>query len=494
MTTLPAPSATSNASTMDWLKRAEREYLGTAPTWEQRLFVLKMANLTPFPEQMPFLQGLDPHGAICKQLLLSGAIQAGKSFVAAMFVLTLLQWSKIVWVVGPRYDDCRFLLSYLRTWLKLLHNYDDKNSSTPNASDTKWIIHTLDGCRIQSFSSGDPESLAGEAPNVIVMEEAGRQTLEAYYTCRSRRVPRDATLLLVGTMEKSQAWYRQMFNKWGAPHKSDGSIAYSLPSWSNREFYPLGYDDPKIQDAKRELPEDVFLARFAGLPPKPEGLVFPDFDTQSHVRPIHLAERPPDADPFGIYLAPDTPLELWMDPGNHHYAILVVAVVNGTIYVVDEVCERLKITPEMVQICQNKPWWGQITKLRSDVAGKQHHANESAAEAWDRLTGMYPIMWRINPDVAADRTHVLLRPDPLTQQPRVVVDPKCRRLIWEFTEGYQHKIGSDGDPLELFRDQDNDAVKAFGYGAVQRFDPVGKAPAAVKKRKRRPGSWERSVA
>lgn len=426
---------------------------------------------TPWwPEAEPFLQGLDNRGRPVKKELFAGAIQVGKTFHTALAIFSYHPWAKLVWWVAPRFEDAMHGLKYLSAWFAATGNLASANMPPGGG---QWKIATRDGMEIKTQSAQNPENLAGESPDIVVMDEAGRCSYDAYLICRSRVVPKGGRLILCGTFEGADSWYAHLYKRWMAPN-GDSAQAYRLPAWVNRVYYPGGRQDEKILDFEREFAAsrpDVWKARFVGEPASPPGVVFSEFDPEIHVVHCVLGPEPESPDPFTVYLPADSPVELWVDPGYDANRYYVGAVVQSGEhwYTIDEVAERQLQTDQIIDLCRGRPWWKNVTLVRADVASRQHHGNESAAEAWKRCSGLSVFAERVLPEIGADRVHWALRPHPLDGLPRWRIDPKCKRLAWELSEGYRRKMGSDGEPLNIFDDRHNDGCKAHGYGFVQRL-------------------------
>ena len=52
---------------------------------------------------------------------------------------------------------------------------------------------------------------------------------------------------------------------------------------------------------------------------------------------------------------------------------------------------------------------------------------------------------------------------------RIVIDPSCKRLIWELEEGYKYDKTRDGLNKAKPRDENNHLCKAMAYGLVSEF-------------------------
>lgn len=473
----PAPTRASRTASSNWQSSVLRSWLGPHPVWPMRQKVLELAGVTPSPEQLRVLESRLPNGAEASLALVTGGIQAGKSYLTALDILSRIPWvmeGEAIWIVGPDYRQAQWEFRYLLRWLQEL---DWLAEAAQPKGNEPWILTTVFGGRVQTFSSLLTQKLAGEAPVYIAQVEAGQQTEDAFWTCRARANIRPARHLMVGTLENGVTWYARLAKAWSSP-TPEGAVSYTLPTWSNTELFPGGYDNAKIQQAKRELPPTRFDMRYAGLPTAPPGLVFAEYDANVHDRRILLAPRPPEPDPWTVYLDPDTPLEVWIDPGyKGAYAVLAVAVVGGVAYVLDEIYVQDQIDQQVIQTCMRRPWWRLVRRGICDIAGKQHHGTQSTIEVWQAPlaaagAALNIVANKVPLDTGIQRTRVALRVDAL-RRPGLFVDPRCVKLRWELSEGYRYPVDGAGlATSEIPLDTDNHACKALAYGLFAHFGAV----------------------
>jgi hypothetical protein len=326
------------------------------------------------------------------------------------------------------------------------------------------------------------------------MVEAAQQPEEAFWRCFGRTGPSRGWLCINGTLEGSTNWYAGLAKEWsltGDPQDED-RIALKLPSWSNLAKYPGGRSDPQILAFERTLPWYLFEERFAGNPVPPRGLVHTTFNHYLHVRPMQLGGRTDD--PKTIVLPPDVPFRCWVDPGyNHAYAVIAAAIWNDRPYLYDEIHVKGKWHDEVIAMALQRPWWQNVTKVVMDVAGDQHHQNESGWDVWKRLTGFTPKGKRIQVQDGIARTDSFLKLDAETREPGMYVSTRCPRTIWEYTDGYRRKANKDGD-FEGERPEpiNDDAAKAIAYGLIDEFGYVKRKQ--LKQLERDVPPWERQEA
>lgn len=85
---------------------------------------------------------------------------------------------------------------------------------------------------------------------------------------------------MVGTLEDTLTkpnwmWYEEFAGSW--MHNPPGSRqrSFSLPTWTNVAHYPLGENDPELQDIKATVSEYTWNRRYAAIPTGVNNPVFP---------------------------------------------------------------------------------------------------------------------------------------------------------------------------------------------------------------------------
>lgn len=430
------------------------------------------APLTPRQTEAFFLDYFD--GSELLALLLTGGIRSGKSDYAAKEGYSWHPWVKndLIWYQGPDYEQTRQEMRYIFNMLDRVGLVAD--ASMPNAPGP-WMIKSKLGCEFATKSSTDPEKLAGRAPGLVVMTEAGQQPFEAYQRAIERLAETGGKLLMTGTLEQSQPWYAEYFTKFQSKNEECGR-SLNMPTSSNVFVFPGGEDDPKLLRMRASLPDDVYQARFLGIPKKPAGIVHPEYLVTLHG---NIAAWPvPYLDVLAAVRDGRAPLALAIDPANHCYAAEFYArlEVEGEPYFfgLDEIYEKGKTSDDIIEIAQNKSLWKYVDHLVLDIAAKQHHGNKSVSDVWRAKVGLTQHQKKLGIIDGINRCRSLMRVDPLTGKPRFWSNSnKQPGLNKELTEGYRWLVDSDGNPVgKTPIDRNNDACKATAYYL---FDEMGHA-------------------
>lgn len=428
--------------------------------------------LTPRQTEAFFLRFFDDTDL--DALLLTGGIRSGKSDYTAKEAFSWHPWAAndLIWLLGPDYEQTRQEMRYIFRLLDAVGLVGD--ASMPNAPGP-WVIKSKLGCEFATKSVTNPEAIAGRAPGLVAMVEAGQQPFEAYQRAIERLAETGGKLLMTGTLESSQPWYAEYYAKWQSRNEEKGR-SMNMPTSSNVFVFPGGESDPKLIRMRASLPDDIYQARFLGIPKKPAGIVHPEYQVTLHG---NIAAWPvPYLDVLQQVRDGRAPLSLAIDPANHTYAAEFYArlEIEGEPYFfgLDEIHEHGKISDEIIEIAQNKSLWKYVDHLVLDIAAKQHHGNKSVSDVWRERTGLAQRKKKLGITDGITRCRSLMRVDPLTGKPRYWNHSgKQPGLVKELTEGYRWLVDSEGNPVgKTPMDKHNDACKATAYYL---FDEMGHA-------------------
>lgn len=445
---------------------------------EDRLYIIKnLLNINLSGEQEVIVR------CPARKRLVAGGERGGKSRIGALDCIASIVplGAKLIWLYGNEYDETSMEYQYI---------IDDAHDlSIFKAARKNWnpgLIELDGGIIVKTVSGQDLTKIGREAPDYILVCEAAKISQMAYQRLGARLAEKRGFMLMTGTFEGSLGWYPELFQLWQVPG-ADG-VSFSLPTWSNLAVFPGGRDDPEILAQERELPKEIFLERFGGVPCPPTGLVFKEFKVSHHVMPLELDKNHP------VYL--------WADPGYASaYAVEVVQIINDQLRVIDEVYVQNRTTRDVIQLCKMTPdsrdaalnqtflphcdnWWPYVHPVGvMDIAGSQHQANESVAEIWASTmgdgAGITMRMQQVPIIAGTERYRDFLKVNPLTGRASVVISPRCRGLISEHggchspitgnREIYAYPVKDGVVISETPEDKNNHAIKAMIYGIVDRF-------------------------
>lgn len=400
-----------------------------------------------------------------REILAAGGERGGKSFVAAEYFNMRFWEGELYWIAAKDYDRCHQEFEYIAKAMMTLGAVDPNDVHTPQNG--QWHMKLDTGAMIKTWSLKDWLKVGFEAPDGILIAEVAQITHTEYTRLCDRTAERRGWVVGTGTFESSLGWFPEKWKLYQLPGQ-DGK-SFSLPSWCNRFVYPGGFNDPEIQRLKGKYNEDYFLERFGGVPCLPKGLVFPEFRYLIHVKEMEIQEAP-------VYL--------WVDPGyDGAYAVEVVQIFGEAVHVVEEIYETGLVTEQIIQVCQQRPWWRLVAGGAVDIAARQHQAMPAVAEVWREKGELHLNSQTIEQAAGRERLHTFLTVNPIDHQPRLFVDPKCVGILSEFgvcpnpftgeASPYKWKENRVGAIVgQQPEDKNNHGIKAVIYGLIDRFGYV----------------------
>jgi len=406
-------------------------------------------------------------------ILICGGERAGKSITASRLAMRKISFPldeteykpKTYWIVGPDYRQCRPEFRYIfEAFTKAGYV---ASSSMPVDEASPWSMVLSWGDRIETRSSNDITKLASFTINGALMVEAGQQSEEVWSKLRGRVSETRGWVIIVGTLERGLPWFGDRLNRWKAPN-AENARSFSFPTWSNTSIYPLGENDPEILSLRAASTEDYFLERYAAEPRKSSLLVVPEFDFKLHVRPIKVAQ--------------EAPVELFIDPGKHTYAVGFAQSFGAFTYVYDAIYTKGQIAQEVIPLVMRHPLFPLVMKNDRthgtiDFAGRQENANESQITLWKRIAGVELRSQYIRLETSIETLRHRLKVNPMTGSPLVLFSSAMKtgyiehpdqgvvatQALSEFAL-WTRKPGS----MDVV-DRNNDFIKALCYYLVDKF-------------------------
>jgi len=446
---------------------------------EAKLPVWRETGYQPNEAALPF------HTAMSKIEIVAGGERAGKSRCAAEDLLPYTILTPEVFgraepylhygLIAQEFDHAREEFDYLFDGLSKLGMVKPGSVSRPDQG--RWKLVTKSGTQVETWSAKDPERIRRVFFHGALLCEPGLLTHEAFTRVLGRLSQTGGWLTAIGTFEGSVGWYPEYYTL-GQTDNTRGIVSFTIPTWDNRYVYPGGRDDPKIKELEAHYSGDYFLEHVGAKPAPPKGIVFRLFKNHVHVTS--------DA----VYM-PGVPVWLAIDPGRAHaYAVEAVQfTAEDVVRIIDEPVYHTGLThPQAINLCLAKPWWKDVAGIVMDIAGRQRTANheQSCAEVWHDRTELDVFTNRVGIEDGIERVDFFLMLDPVTEQPRMQVNPACQGLICEMGAGpappnvegagaYVYPVDHDGQarserPIDRF----NDACKALAYLLIHQYGFIRK--------------------
>jgi len=435
------------------------------PIWRlgenERQILWDLMGYVPLPAARAI--HLDPH----RLKLIAGGERGSKSYTTGLEVASwawALPKGGLIWIVADTYELARNEWRYCYEALMKTGAVDLSRVSMPAVG--AWTMYTRVGTEISTRSAHDALTLAGRAPDGIVIVEAAQCSREVFLRCRGRVAQQRGPLWLSGTFERAYLtgeWYMELYQKWITDNEDDAR-AWSMPTWDNAYLYPGGRDDPEIRALEALYPPDLFQERFGALPCPPSNRVFRLFDPTKHVS-------------LDAEFDPSRPVQVWIDPGwAFAYAVLAIQRAPGTdgdnVNVIDEVYLAGHTAQQVIEIAKARDWWPKVNAAIMDVAGKQHQGAESQEEIWRAATGLPIVMNQVSIPDGIVRHQSYLMDDANLGRPKLLHHPRCENAIREYWRYRYAEDSANRVATEVPIDRDNHALKAIAYGLVANFGHV----------------------
>ena len=332
--------------------------------------------------------------------------------------------------------------------------------------------------KIETKSERDAETAFSRvSPHGIVIAEAGQIQFGSYNAMNERTAGKNGWLIMAGTIEDSQPWYPSLREAWEIPYED--RAGFSLATWTNTALFKLGRNDPKVIQLEAESSDERWAQRVAGRQIPPKGLRFKQFSIEHHVQQV--------------FYRPNNEVYIWVDPGYQRgeaaHAVHAAHIMNGQIQVFEELHEYGMTTDDVIDWCQERPWWKEKRTLAIDPWYKSvHHSQGSVEEAWRKRTGLACSIDNkrvpINEGDArlGDMLRVRFDVTTGTMRARIVWSPKCRGVISEFgaipnphsrngeINGYSWNTDSSGNRLGMSPvSKYCDGIRADTAGIIEHF-------------------------
>jgi len=328
-------------------------------------------------------------------------------------------------------------------------------------SERELFIQLENGSFIECRSEENPDQLIGEGLDLVILAEAARlkfRTWDQYI--RPALSDRKGKALFSST-PRGFNWFWEFFKLGQEGEEKDKDwVSWMIPSSAN----PLLGED-EIEQARRTSTPESFAQEWEAKFIAYGGLVFPEFDQNTHVRSHQWNEF------LKTYL--------WVDPGSTApYAVLLVQVTpDEQVNVLDEIYKTGQTTDRIITLAEDK-WRNYIHFSGHPREELEVIVDPAAAEAtatW-RLRGYraYGAKPKIRQGIEVH--HQMLR-DPLHSTedevvPRITYDPKCMNAIKEhglyhYPDESRKRIMTNASDLPV--DVDNHAIDACRYGYYNIF-------------------------
>jgi hypothetical protein len=193
------------------------------------------------------------------------------------------------WWIAPVSDQARIAFARIKQNLTP-GSYTSRESPIPT-------VTLINGSDISFRSADNPDSLYGEDVKRAVIDEASRARPEAWHAIRSTLTATRGPALIIGNVKGRKNWFYELCRRIQAGKEPNGH--YIKITWRDAVAAKI-LDEDEIDDARRNLPENVFKELYEAEPSDDGGNPFGEDHIYKCVTE-RLSPRPPVA--FGIDLA-----------------------------------------------------------------------------------------------------------------------------------------------------------------------------------------------
>ena len=192
------------------------------------------------------------------------------------------------WWVAPVADQARIAFSRVKQGLTT-GSFSSRESPTP-------LINLITGPVLTFKSADNPDSLFGEDVYGAIIDEASRAKPESWHAVRSTLTATRGPAVLIGNVKGRKNWFYEFCRRVEEGLEPNGQ--FSRITW--RDAVEAGVLDlDEIEDARRNLPENVFRELYEAVASDDSGNPFGEQHIHACIGP--LSEAPPVA--FGVDLA-----------------------------------------------------------------------------------------------------------------------------------------------------------------------------------------------
>lgn len=224
--------------------------------------------------------------------IVEASTKAGKTAACLVWIIEQALQGKSgqdFWWICPVYGQAKIAFRRLKAGLP-------KESYTANESELTLTL--INGARIVCKSAEKPDNLYGEDVYAAVFDEASRAREEAWHALRSTLTATRGKVRIIGNVKGRKNWAYKLARK--AESGEPGMSYQKITAYDAIDAGILSEDE--IEDARRQLPDNVFRELYLAEPSDDEGNPFGIIAIQDCIAP--LSSSPPVC--FGVDLAKST--------------------------------------------------------------------------------------------------------------------------------------------------------------------------------------------
>jgi phage FluMu gp28-like protein len=221
--------------------------------------------------------------------IVEASTKAGKTAACLVWIIEQALQGKSgqdFWWICPVYGQAKIAFRRLKAGLP-------RESYNPNESELTLTL--INGSRIVCKSAEKPDNLYGEDVYGAVFDEASRAREEAWHALRSTLTATRGKVRIIGNVKGRKNWAYKLARK--AESGEPGMSYQKITAYDAIDAGILSQDE--IEDARRQLPDNVFRELYLAEPSDDEGNPFGVIAIRDCITPLST-EKPVV---FGVDLA-----------------------------------------------------------------------------------------------------------------------------------------------------------------------------------------------
>ena len=364
---------------------------------------------------------------------------------------------RMFWIVAPTYDLGSREFEVIWRDLMIGKGFlKQKNvRSSYNKKTGSMYIEMPWRSSIEVRSADHPENLVGAGLSGVIMAEAAKLKSDVWEQYIRASLADHRGWAVFTTTPEGQNWMYDLYLRGLDPAEPEYA-SWQCPSWENDQVYPLGYDDPEVQEMKRALHPVRFAQEIAAEFTSFIGRVYPQFVRDKHVQPHTYREDWPNYlyTDFG-YVNPACFLDVQISPRDE---VFIWRERFWTDTLLDEIIAEWKSMdhPKGYRI-------EYATGDAADPAGIMQLSRDLCPAVGEPESKKN---WREGVEVVGQ-----FLMDRADGKPGLFVDPSCFRTIKEFLNYRMATTSrkSVNDPMEKPQKRDDHAMDALRYGLMHKY-------------------------
>jgi phage FluMu gp28-like protein len=196
--------------------------------------------------------------------IVESSTKAGKTAACLVWIIEQALQGKSgqdFWWIAPVYGQCRIAFRRLKAGLP---------RESFQANESELTLTLINGARIVCKSAEKPDNLYGEDVFAAVFDEASRAREEAWHALRSTLTATRGKVRIIGNVKGRKNWAYKLARK--AESGEPGMSYQKITAYDAIDAGILSEDE--IEDARRQLPDNVFRELYLAEPSDDEGNPF----------------------------------------------------------------------------------------------------------------------------------------------------------------------------------------------------------------------------